>query len=405
MGQTPPGSRALTLPIGAGQGVMNIRVATLNVWGLPPLSPRVPERMAAIGDRLASLNLDVVAFQEVWTAEARRVLRAAGQRAGLVHAWHKSASLGGSGLVVLSRLPIDSIRFEGFELDGVPERLDHGDFYAGKGFVSIRVNTQAGPVTVIATHLHAPYSGPIARQYRAHRIGQIIQIAMAARETDDPILALGDFNFREDEPEYAIFTGLTGARDTAAELDRRQPTVRGENAYRRNGSRPRRVDYVFARDGVERGITPLSIERSFDKALSFHGQRASYSNHAGLVATFAISEGATPLTRPSPGIVARAREFLSEGRANAERRQRGRRTWAGLGFGCAAVASVGLRSPNLTRRRLLRGSLQCVAVTALAPGVGLTLLSEVFVPSEIRAFDTLANRLRHTWPDDGELIA
>ena len=115
--------------------------------------------------------------------------------------------------------------------------------------------------------------------------------------------------------------------------------------------------------------------------------------------------GATPLTQPTPGIVAQAREILSQGRANAERRQRGRRTWAGLGFGCAAAVSVGLRSPDLTRRRLLRGSLQCVAVTALAPGVGLALLSEVFVPDEIRAFDTLANRMRHTWPDDGHLIA
>ena len=154
---------------------MNIRVATLNVWGLPPLSPRVPERMAAIGDRLASLDLDVAAFQEVWTADARRILRTAGHRAGLVHAWHKHASLGGSGLVVLSRVPIDSVRFEGFELGGVPERLDHGDFYAGKGFVSIRLNTEVGPVTFIDTHLHAVYSGPIARQYQAHRIGQIVQ--------------------------------------------------------------------------------------------------------------------------------------------------------------------------------------------------------------------------------------
>jgi endonuclease/exonuclease/phosphatase family metal-dependent hydrolase len=384
---------------------MNIRVATLNVWGLPPLAPRVPERMAAIGNRLASLDLDVIAFQEVWAADARRVLRAAGRRVGLAHFWHKPESLGGSGLVVLSRLPIDSVRFEGFWLDGVPERLDHGDFYAGKGFVSIRLITQAGPVTVIDTHLHAPYSGAIARQYRAHRIGQIVQIAMATRDTDDPILALGDFNFREDEPEYAIFTGLTGARDTAAELDHRQPTVRADNAYRRNSTSPRRVDYVFVRDGAERGIKPLSIERAFDAPLSFQGQRASYSNHAGLVANFEISDVAKPLTQPSPGIVAQAREFLSEGRANAERRQRGRRTWAGLGIGCATVATVGLRSPDLTRRRLLRGSLQCVAVTALAPGVGLALLSEVFVPGEIRAFDALANRLRHTWPDDGELIA
>ena len=53
----------------------------------------------------------------------------------------------------------------------------------------------------------------------------------------------------------------------------------------------------------------------------------------------------------------------------------------------------------MSRRRLLRGSLQCAALAALAPGVGLSILSEMFVPSEIRAFDALANRLTRIDPD------
>jgi endonuclease/exonuclease/phosphatase family metal-dependent hydrolase len=384
---------------------MQLRVATLNVWGLPALSPQVTHRMKAIGDRLAALELDVIAFQEAWTADVRRTLRAAGARAGLTHAWHKRQSLGGSGLVVLSRLPIESVRFEGFALNGMPERLDHGDYYAGKGFVAVRLATKAGPVTLIDTHLQAPYSGEVRRQYRAHRIGQIIQIAVAAQETDHPILALGDFNFPEDDPEYAIFTGLTGMRDIAAEMDRRQPTVWGENAYRKKSAR-KREDYVFARDGALRGVVPVHIERAFDEILELAGQRASYSNHGGLVAEFEVSSHGRPLAHPNRGVIERAREMLLEGRADAERRRRGGRTWAGIGFGCAAVAGVGLRSPDLSRRRLLRGSLQCAALAALAPGVGLSVLSEVFLPNEIRAFDALAARLQQAWPDShGEFIA
>ena len=63
---------------------MQIRVATLNVWGLPsPISPDGAARMRAIGRRLPHLGVDVVAFQEVWTADARHILLREGRTAGL----------------------------------------------------------------------------------------------------------------------------------------------------------------------------------------------------------------------------------------------------------------------------------------------------------------------------------
>ena len=74
---------------------MRIRVATLNVWALPPLAPSVGPRMRAIGRRLASLDLDAMALQEVWTEGARERLIAAGPEAGLPHAWHHPAAFGG----------------------------------------------------------------------------------------------------------------------------------------------------------------------------------------------------------------------------------------------------------------------------------------------------------------------
>ena len=60
---------------------MKIRVGTLNTWGLPePLSRDLAGRIDAIGAELASLDVDVMAFQEVWTADARRSLRGAARR-------------------------------------------------------------------------------------------------------------------------------------------------------------------------------------------------------------------------------------------------------------------------------------------------------------------------------------
>ena len=108
---------------------MELCVATLNVWALPAsIAERVPDRMRAIGRNLRTLDLDIVAFQEVWTESARTALIAAGRRAGLDHFWHNELSLRGSGLLVLSRLPIRSIRFERFAIRGAPQGFTHIDF-------------------------------------------------------------------------------------------------------------------------------------------------------------------------------------------------------------------------------------------------------------------------------------
>ena len=383
-----------------GEGAMRVRVATLNVWALPePFSERLTGRMKAIGSRMAELDLDVMAFQEVWTPEARRLLRKAGYRAGLDHAWYKDSFLGGSGLLVLSRLPIEAKSFDRFMLRGYPERIDHADYYGGKGFVRIRVKTDQGPLTFIDTHLHARYRQDVSHEYRGHRAGQVVQLGMASHETRDPIIAVGDFNFDEDQPEYTVLTGLSRLRDVAADLDRREQTVMTENAYRAGSKVGKRIDYIFTRDGSERGIEPVRVERIFDQPLEFRGRRASYSNHAGVLAEFEISETRRPFAAPDRGAIELAAHLLSEGRAESEERQQGRRAWAGIGFGCAALASMGVRSVEVSRRRLLRRSLQCTALAALAPSVGLSILSEVFVPSEIQAFDALANRLTGIDPD------
>jgi hypothetical protein len=129
------------------------------------------------------------------------------------------------------------------------------------------------------------------------------------------------------------------------------------------------------------------------------GKPASYSNHAGVMAEFEIAANAID-AQPSPdrSAIELARQILSEGAAEARQRQRGGRTWVGAGIGCAFLASAGTRRFSTTRRRLLRTALRGAAVTALVPSVGLTILSEVFVPDELRAFENLAEQLSQADP-------
>lgn len=373
---------------------MRVRIATLNVWALPgPFADRVGKRMDAIGARLPQLELDAIAFQEVWTGEARRRLLAAGRRAGLDRVWHRDAALGGSGLLILSRLPIESQRFDRFDLRGDPERIDQADYYGGKGFVRLRLGTERGPLSLIDTHLQAPYGHDVPHEYRSVRAGQVVELAFASRATSDPVVAVGDFNFEERQPEYRVLTGLTGLRDAAAELGRREETLWRGNAYRRAQQRGKRIDYVFLRNGARHALVPHQVERIFDEPIELTGRRASYSDHAGVLADLELVARDGTAAPPEPAAIELARELLREGRALAERRQGERRAWAGAGLGVAVAAAAGVRAPPLTRRRLLRASLQGLGIAALTPCLGFSLLSEIFVKDEIRAFESLAGRL------------
>lgn len=382
---------------------MQLRILTLNAWALPAPLSRLPEaRMTEVGLRLRDLDVDVAAFQEVWTRGSRRALRAACAQAGLVHAWSSHATIGGSGLFVLSRLPIASAHFERFGVRGHPERIDHGDYYGGKGFLQLSLAHAEGPVSLCTTHLHARYAADVEHAYVPQRIAQVVQLASALWSAEQPVLALGDFNFSESDVEHRVLCGLAGLRDVAIELDRRQPTALRHNPYRGARKPDRRIDYVFARDGVHARVEPVRLERVLDEVFVLDGRAAAVSDHAGLLAEVRIAPGGTGYLPPrDASAIALARHWLAVGRAEAARRRDDARTFAGLGLVCAGGVALGRRRvATLSRRRLLRGGLGALALLAVPPSVGLSLLSEVAAPEEIRAFDALRARLDALAPSE-----
>jgi endonuclease/exonuclease/phosphatase family metal-dependent hydrolase len=372
---------------------MRIRVATLNAWGLPDLfAEDVAIRLREIGGRLPRLQLDAIAFQEVWTAEAQRLLVDFGARAGLDHAWYGDPGLRGSGLLVLSRHPIRSARFERYLLHGDPSV---GDYYGGKGFAEVSLDTPAGPLTLVDTHLHARYTSSVSHQYRVHRVGQIVQLAASLASVRGPILVGGDFNLEEGGDEYSVLLGLTRLRDAAAEGGRREPTVTRDNPYRTRSAKPdRRIDLLLARSGVETGVRLQQVERVFDEPFDYLGRALACSNHAGVLAEFDLEPGAgAAFPAADPSAVAIARRVLAEGSESARDQRSDGRVAAGLGLGIALVASAGIRTEPITRRRLLRGALQTAGVAALAPVLGFSFVSEILTPDELRALDAVASRL------------
>lgn len=386
---------------------MKLRVATLNVWALPePAGFRVNRRMRAIGSRLPELGLDVLALQEVWRTGAREALVEAGRRAGLSYAWHRSGDLRDGGLLVLSRLPILDARFERYALPGQPPRTEHLDYYAGKGFLQIRLAGEHGPFQVFDTHLHARYSKAVPHAYHAYRVGQIVQLALALRKTHEPVVVAGDFNLRDDTDEYRILSGLTGLRDVAFELGHREPTVYSGHPFRKIDREDKRVDYLFVRDGNGIAARPRSVTRVFDDVFEIRGQKASFSDHAGVLAEIELAAApARASFSAEPEALQLASRTLERGRERATEQRAQDRLLAGAGLSGGLLAGgASVRSRRISRRRLLRTSLRGAALLALAPALGLSVLSEVFAPEELRAFDQLTARLED-WPGKGEWIA
>jgi len=377
---------------------MQIRLGTLNAWAMPgPLARDVSYRIDAIGEKLPDYHLDAIAFQEVWTSDACRSLQRAGVRAGLVHSWAGDVDSWAQGterggLLILSRLPIEDVRFETFALRGEPERaITNLEYLSGKGFATVKLRTPEGPIRLINTHLHAGY-GQRAHHYIPHRTAQAIQIAARHADSNVPIVAVGDFNFREGEPDYRILTGLLSVRDAAVELDRRHNTTLTSNPYR-NGRTDRRKDFVFVRDGAAAGLAARRIERAFEEQLEVDGREAAYSNHVGLIVDLEIGGRVNPTGGGDASLFQLASEMLDDGKQHAKKRRNGERSLSRLGLGAAAVAGLCTLPKPVNRRRMLRLSLGAGAIAALAPSLGFTLVSEVFVQNEITAFKQAARQL------------
>jgi endonuclease/exonuclease/phosphatase family metal-dependent hydrolase len=373
-----------------------IRVASLNVWALAePLSQDVAERMFLIGEALANLNADLVALQEVWTADAGRSLEASGRAAGLPHAWNGGERVGGSGLMVLSRWPTEPARFAPFLTRGLPQRIWHGDYWGGKGLCHLRVQSPAGPIEFVDTHLHAQYDEDGFPEYYTHRMGQVVQLSSALDGIAVPVIAAGDFNMLPDSDEYRVLAGTSGLRDAAREARNEQATSLGSNVYNGDQKRDARIDYLYVRDGAAQGIRVAQIERSFDAETTLNGSPANLSDHAGLVADLEITQ--TPMTRPAldPAAAELARRGLERGIELAgERRNAARGSGAiGLAIGAAAIGLRRYCAPQLSRRRLLRGMLATAAGVAGGTGLIWGAGSDFATRREIRDYQHVMRHL------------
>jgi endonuclease/exonuclease/phosphatase family metal-dependent hydrolase len=370
---------------------LGFRLGTFNAWGLPkPFSDDLSARIRAIAKRIPDLDLDVLLIQEAWTDEIRDALRAASLEAGFEVALASRES--GGGLMVISRLPILSNRFDKYRFRGDPERFDQGEFLGAKGYQTLKLEGESGPFTMINTHLHARYRRSRPALNSAVRTAQILQLVGEIHQHQGTVVVGGDFNCSVDDPEYRIFTELAGMVEVAE--DRTDiPTISRTNFYKRHRSGgDKRIDYLFLR--TERDMTPVIDEPRllFAESERIRGRDRSLSDHFGVASrigweTARAGESRGFLVNPDPEAFDLARGLLDVGRREADRREGTHLRYAGGWVASAVLAASLQRDPVLDRRRFLRAAAGAVAFASLAPAIAYATLARLDSDQKRNAFD------------------
>ncbi|TDU63157.1 endonuclease/exonuclease/phosphatase family metal-dependent hydrolase [Prosthecobacter fusiformis] len=174
---------------------VRLRVVTWNVWGLLWLTPHRAERLQRVAKEVAALKPDIVAFQEAFVKADREQLITALRGVGLDHSRYFQSGLVGSGLLLVSRFPMESEGFIRYTSNGYPHALTHGDWWAGKGLSLSIVSLPDGTRLYLAnTHLHARYKGNRYHTTQLAQSGQLLPWVKRVHTTGWPALWIGDWN-------------------------------------------------------------------------------------------------------------------------------------------------------------------------------------------------------------------
>jgi len=301
VGPTPPRGSSDTL-----------RIATANLWGVSVLgfdwAENIDERFAAMAERLSAnrAKLDIVLIQEAWKRTARRALLA---HKGVVRNFPYRVDVvdrpGGAGLVILSRFPIETARFQRFEAQGRCFKFWEGDCISGKGILSVRLRAGGRPIWIGDTHLIACYSAvglpetycDVQDPNGDDRWRQIIEARRAIESLvgDDPVLLGGDFNLTRTSRYYPLMTRSVIPSEPSLSLDTPSASsaaasARGWKEPKDDSAAPDRVDYLWTRPGTKlRWHSEKSVQPIFTEPVVLRsGQRVPLSDHPILATEFCL---------------------------------------------------------------------------------------------------------------------
>ncbi|EGN93063.1 hypothetical protein SERLA73DRAFT_190227 [Serpula lacrymans var. lacrymans S7.3] len=196
-----------------------IKVASLNCWGLKYVSKDRHERIAAIASVLAKSDYNVVALQEIWVeADYEHVRQSVSSRLPHAKLFHSGAL--GAGLAIFTSWPIIATSINPYSLNGEPTDALGGDWFVGKAAGSVTISHPVlGQVQIFNTHLYARGGEDGPEYNRTHRLVNAWEFAKLTRQAAELgryVIAAGDFNSIPTSVPMTVIRDYTGLQDAWA---------------------------------------------------------------------------------------------------------------------------------------------------------------------------------------------
>ncbi|XP_029287865.1 sphingomyelin phosphodiesterase 2 [Cottoperca gobio] len=197
---------------------VNVRVLSLNCWGIRYLSKHCPQRYAMIGDMLCKEEHDIVLLQEVWSEKDYLSMKKK-LACSHPHSHYFKSGVIGSGLAIFSKHRIHDTFLFRYSLNGYPYMAHHGDWFGGKAVGMAVLNIGSLTANVYVTHLHAEYCRD-KDSYLPHRVVQAWELQQFIRHTSagaDMVILGGDLNMHPQDLGNRLLRSYTGLQDSYLE--------------------------------------------------------------------------------------------------------------------------------------------------------------------------------------------
>ncbi|XP_075588181.1 neutral sphingomyelinase isoform X2 [Dermatophagoides farinae] len=250
----------------------NLKIFTLNCWGLRYVSDHRQVRIKLIAQHLVDQDYDVVFLQEVWIQSDFEYIRTKTKsKYRFAHMFNNASLLGTSGLVIMAKWTPQFIHFHPYSINGSPFRPFHGDWFSTKGVAYVRIELLGLNLHLFSTHMHAQYdlNEKIIDQYSIHRICQAYELGkfinlMSCNCTNtgskDLIILAGDMNTSSKELPYKMLIELTDLNDCykLLQIDQQQKRSLKCNNNNNNNS----MDLTTKTSTPNKRINKMKIQES-----------------------------------------------------------------------------------------------------------------------------------------------
>ena len=235
--------------------------------------------MAAIAGILCELKPDIAGLQEAFISADRDLLLRGVAGCGLTHSHYFAGGVVGSGLLIVSRFPIEETRFRLYSVACPWYRLDQGDWWAGKGvgLARIRLPEENGVLDFFDTHLQARYTEGGYLAERETQLGEMKQFVAKTALGGAPAVLVGDFN------------SMLGSKELSEALP--------ETEFRRLMTISSRIDHIYGKEDSRYSYEVLESREIRKMILLPGGETTPLSNHPGYLSRIRIVPRVDPQSR------------------------------------------------------------------------------------------------------------